>query len=700
MPMRILRAKRAVVIGALAVAIAGASLAVTVLIGPLVTREPGSPDAVAFAARGAEKVKAAYADWVIRHNTSGGDRNVAIALGYWKALSAAHTQASGMATLDLIDGSVSVTVSGLPKGEWDVWLVDNRPNPNASLKPDSRDGTIRVGRLLRDKDTSRLEAHLGATAFKKFHVDLVVVAPAGSDPGSSGLLFGSPSLFQRLYTALRSTELLMASDFATQPGIAVERRWASLFGAPTAEADDTGIFVNEDVVFTNMVAKGADLFFNETFKGNGRTCATCHRKEDNFSISPNFIATLDDDDPLFVAEFKPALAFNPFAAKFEIPLLMRKYAHIVENVDGMSDLVNRFTLRGVPHTQGMSTSLTPATGDGTTQPPNQRTGWSGDGAPGTGTLRDFATGAVTQHFPKRLNRVVGVDFRLPTDAELNAMEAFQLSLGRQADLTLPLGLKDPQALRGQQLFLLPANTPGGGGGCNACHANAGANAAFGGGGNRNFNTGIENQLDKQHVLALQSLNIDLTPGIATNISPRDGGFGQAPNEGPDQTGFGNGTFNTVSLVEAADSNPFFHDNSIATIEGAVAFYNSDAFNTSPGAAAGQINLGATQVEAVAAFLRVINALDNIREATECATAARSVANSKPRAAGQLLEQAVKETEDAYGVLFARALHQGAMKSLGEAIKHFERAKRSGGIDRDQINRGLNKLAAARNDIVQ
>jgi hypothetical protein len=28
-------------------------------------------------------------------------------------------------------------------------------------------------------------------------------------------------------------------------------------------------------------------------------------------------------------------------------------------------------------------------------------------------------------------------------------------------------------------------------GCNTCHTNAGANASFGGGGNRNFNTGVE-----------------------------------------------------------------------------------------------------------------------------------------------------------------------------------------------------------------
>ncbi|MGH7208857.1 MAG: hypothetical protein ACREIL_05680, partial [Nitrospiraceae bacterium] len=56
-----------------------------------------------------------------------------------------------------------------------------------------------------------------------------------------------------------------------------------------------------------LIAKGERIFFNETFNGNGRTCGTCHRAEANFAIDPAFIATLPDNDPLFVAEFNPDL---------------------------------------------------------------------------------------------------------------------------------------------------------------------------------------------------------------------------------------------------------------------------------------------------------------------------------------------------------------------------------------------------------
>src|SRR3954464_5261639 len=62
---------------------------------------------------------------------------------------------------------------------------------------------------------------------------------------------------------------------------------------------------------------GANVFLREDFGGNGRTCATCHRVDDNFTIDPAFISKLPPSDPLFVAEFDPDLA------GLEIPAQMR-----------------------------------------------------------------------------------------------------------------------------------------------------------------------------------------------------------------------------------------------------------------------------------------------------------------------------------------------------------------------------------------
>src|SRR5207249_736738 len=214
---------------------------------------------------------------------------------------------------------------------------------------------------------------------------------------------------------------------------------------------------------SDLIAKGKNLFFNETFKGNGRTCGTCHRAEANLSINPAFIATLPPNDPLFVAEFNPDLKKN-----FENPKLMRQFALILENLDGFEDLEKQFVMRGVPHVLSLRTSVN--------SPQGPRTGWSGDGAPGDGSLR------------------------------------------------------------------------------------AGATANLGGGniGNANFNTGVETLPDQP---------ADLTGELV----PPDDGFGKP----------GDGTFNTPPLVEAADTGPFFHNNAIETIEGAVAFYDGESFNNSP-----------------------------------------------------------------------------------------------------------------------
>ncbi len=381
--------------------------------------------------------------------------------------------------------------------------------------------------------------------------------------------------------------------------------------------------------------RGEDIFFNETFAGNGRTCGTCHRAEDNFALSPNFIGTLPADDPLFVADTSAELG-----RRFENNRLIRELALILENQDGFDDLDNNFNLRGIPHTLALRTTIESAAGP--------QTGWSGDGAPGDGSLRAFAVGAVIQHFTRTTNRIAGVDFRLPTDDELDALEAFQLSLGRQEELSLPLPLTGTLAARGQEIFMDRAS-----GKCNACHFNAGANGdpgIFGPtAGNLNFNTGVE---------ALPDQPADLTGELV----PPDDGLGTP----------GTGEFNTPPVVEAADTGPFFHNNSVDTIEGAVAFYNGDAFNNSPagqllvGATGSGINLDATQVLAVAAFLRVINALENIRSGDDLLDRAYPEFRITEERQATLIRRAGFEIEDAITVLAGSNLHPPAASDLRRA----------------------------------
>src|SRR4029077_10659962 len=136
---------------------------------------------------------------------------------------------------------------------------------------------------------------------------------------------------------------------------------------------------------------------------------------------------------------------------------LRSHGGILENIDGFEDPTHKFSVRSVPHVLSMKTSIAADTGDFTTIPPVDRTGWGGDGAPGDGSLRQFLAGAVKQHYPKTLNRVAGVDFRQPTDQELDLTATFQLALGRLNELNLQqVNIFDAEADRGRQAFMDPA----------------------------------------------------------------------------------------------------------------------------------------------------------------------------------------------------------------------------------------------------
>lgn len=418
------------------------------------------------------------------------------------------------------------------------------------------------------------------------------------------------------------------------------------------------------------ICVGTDLFFREPFGGNGRTCATCHPAAHNFTIDPTFIATLPTTDALFVAENSTVLV------QLEQPTLMRQFGLILENLDGSETPTTKFVMRAVPHTFALATSVTAPplpTPDGTTRPPNERTGWSGDGAPGSGELRDFQTGAVMQHYTKSLNRISGVDFVLPTSAELDAIVAFMRTIGRTNDIDLTtVSLTDSGAESGRLIFQDPIKR------CNGCHHNAGANVAAGF--NRNFNTGVENA----RIPFLNQIGI-----------PKDGGFGGQGllifDHDSDGDGvldsFGNGTFNTPPLIEAADTGPFFHANLFASIEQAIGFYTSTAFAQSPSGNGNPIPLTPTDIANIGRFLRVLNAAMNCQLALAridgLILIIQDQKNHNSDMQQTLAQLALNEVSDAFNDLSevsalntsAQSLLQSAISDLQTAATHASHTQR-------------------------
>jgi hypothetical protein len=214
-------------------------------------------------------------------------------------------------------------------------------------------------------------------------------------------------------------------------------------------------------------------------------------------------------------------------------------------------------------------------------------------------------------------------------------------------------------------------------GCSFCHSNAGANDADGF--NRNFATNGANLADTP---ARQ-----FDPAI-----PGDGGFDSGPEfelPGMAISFFGNTTMNTASLVETADTAPFFHNNSAETIEDAVRFYTTPAFDPED-----PFQLDEIQVDQVAAFLRALNALENIRSSNAYSLQARRARTSF---AGQTTALAVADTTDAIEVLTGGPLelYPEAVGLLSEALE-LELAARSI-LEADLRNALLRRAEALKNE---
>ncbi len=641
-------------------------------------------------------LKAKYDAW--REGVIEQEQTLVVALSPHMNLYGRETTARGEARFDLCTERIMVDVGGLPNEGGDVWLVSQ--GADSSVAVDETDRCLKLGPLaVDDAGVAHLDVMRGDLKDAEVSLGLVVVTAPGEHPRDGGLLFGSPTLFQRMYLA----EL---ADRAAADGPNEVQVAGISFGFLTALLGVPGDFPPPDPTSTalaSLIAKGEFLFFEETFKGNDRTCGTCHPLENNLTIDHKFIAGLPNKDPLFVAEFIKDLNSDANGGlRFEIPELMRRHAVILENLDGFGDLKKRFTMRGVPHVFSQGVSIEPQPGGIT--PPNHRTGWSGDGSPfgpvGTlltfGTLRDFAVGAVRQHFTKTTNRVINVDFILPTPSELDAFEAFMLSLGRQQDPNLnTLVLKDPGADAGRVTFMNSA--------CNQCHGNAGANvngSTF----NFNFDTGVEEFLQNH----INDFNGTGQP------RPVDGGFGTAPNgtfpnnpiPNPDGS-FGDGTFNTASLVEAADTPPFFHANISNTLEDAILFYRSAEFLNSPSGVIIPFLANPQDVTNVANFLRVLNSLDNIdtsavrliKRAIDFLDGPFTFLNLHD-VVNRLLRAAVADLCDVIEVLTEGDLHPVAIDKVKQAIGLVEQAMAplKPSIRIDLLKKALELLQEARDDM--
>jgi cytochrome c peroxidase len=624
-----------------------------------------------------------------------------VKLGYVKGISRNFTSMLGEAAINLGSGTFQVNLNQLtPLQTYTVWLVDR---PEDDLLPDMVAGLVT---FLATGPTALLSGLVPVNLPLGLTIDRVVITPGlvwGAEPLAAGTVSALQKMFfRRLSLVNESTGAVLFQETTPAPalfglvppldfetvgggGLLGLLAGGSRFETSASRVSDPATSSGSDrsVKLDRLISQGAELFFEETFRGNGRTCGTCHPAANNFTIDKAFIASRPFNDPLFVAEF------NSNLAGLERPDLMREFGLILENVDGLENPTVKFTMRGVPHTLGLGVSMdqdpNATNPPKTPNPPAEMTGWSGDGAPGTGSLREFAIGAVTQHFTKDLQRVEGRDFRLPKEKQLDAMEAFQLSLGRSAEFNLAsITFTNAAVNNGKTLFI----NGNGGGQCAACHRNAGANTTFAPQTNLNINTNVEDAPDHP------ARKAPFAP------FPRDGGFGKSLNSNGT---FGNLTFNIASVVEAADTPPFFHNNLTNTLEGVVLFYESDAFNN-PRAPAAQFNFNDTERNNIADFMRGINGLQNIDVAKRELQEILANPNNPQREQNTRLRTAIEEAQDTIDVFVdggeGPSIFPTAITRLNEARNLMSQALQTSNSSqrRTLIQQAITKLGQARTAI--
>jgi len=293
---------------------------------------------------------------------------------------------------------------------------------------------------------------------------------------------------------------------------------------------------------------GEDVFFHETFGGNGRTCATCHDPRNEFTVSPDLVQQryqLDPSHPLFRPIDSDDGRGNDYTtlldhALFRVTIPLHPNVTFVDTPGERTITV----WRGVPSIANVELT-SPYLQDGR-----------------AATLPEQALGAIRGHMQPSRN---------PTARELEALETFEeqffyplrlRSLGDASDpLPKPPGFSmpalNPAALRGQASFELH---------CQRCHDGELAD--------RPRNPGVS-KFANAFVSDANTLNLPLfrlafrQPDGTTieTVSP-DPGRAAVTGSLDDLN-----LFDTPSLRGVKHTAPYFHDNSADTLEDVIRHYN-------------------------------------------------------------------------------------------------------------------------------
>jgi cytochrome c peroxidase len=293
---------------------------------------------------------------------------------------------------------------------------------------------------------------------------------------------------------------------------------------------------------------GEDLFFHETFSGNGRTCGTCHDPRAEFTISPELVRqrfATDPDHPLFRSVDSDDGDGRAYTTLLE-RAVFKVTVPLHPNVSLVDDTLRRTitVLRGVP-----SIANVDLTGP-----------YLQDGR--AATLQEQARGAIRNHMQPR---------HQPTAKELDALARFE------RDILYPLRLRslretgDPVAKAPG--FSIPVQSEAARRGkatfdahCRKCH---------------DGELGDQPELPTTSRFAsvfVSEANVPNFPMLRLAFKQADGTIVETITPDPGRaaiTGDLNdlNAFDTPPLRGVKHTAPYFHDNSAASLDEVIEHYN-------------------------------------------------------------------------------------------------------------------------------
>src|SRR5262245_44030907 len=114
-----------------------------------------------------------------------------LSLANLRGASSEAMNAGGTVTVDLVTGTVSLSVFGLPAdGAFELWLVDNHPGPAHSTLAEEGDDMMKVP-FEQKPGTRTVSTGLGAQTFDRFFPDRAFLVRAGETPMTSFVLTGA-----------------------------------------------------------------------------------------------------------------------------------------------------------------------------------------------------------------------------------------------------------------------------------------------------------------------------------------------------------------------------------------------------------------------------------------------------------------------------------------------------------------------------